>query len=547
MKFPDLSRLFKPKPSNRVQRTPSMASFMGGFTGVMNALERYYKAAKVERTALDWTTNVSHINQITQTSHRTIVARTRHQFANNGFVRRIVAQAEQNIIGEAGVCLQSKHPVEAIRTALETAWDDWGEIETCEVTGQYSWIDLQLAVVRSVELNGEAFLIKVKNRSLNDYGFSLQIIDPQRIPSALLLEANERGNKVINGVEVNAYGKPVAYYLTQKDDQFNAYNQHGGKQSYDRIPAEDCIHIFEADYIGAKRGFPRLASVLPSLYQMEQFEDAAVVNARVGACTSLLLQQSAEMEAPHTPADYEKDENGNIIYPDPKEPTPPTLTPGSSNFLDPGVTATTFDPTYPNNEFGPFRKALLQTVAVGVGCNYSNLASDGNATNFSTMRSFSLIDQDGHMMRQRFIINHLCKLVFKAWLKEALKNGAIAVNGRALGLTQINELKNVAWQARRWPWIDPLKDTVAKTQALQNMTTSVSQVIREQGKDPDDVFREIAGDLKRFADYGIPPELVGKIYGITTSDNGLTEKLLLDTQQDEALVNDNPPTPTNKK
>lgn len=517
------------QPNKRVGKAMAKrAGFVSFFNELLGGMERYYKVARQSRLAVNWDSGLSHIHTITQQSHRTVVARTRQQFANNGYVRRIFQQMEQNVIGENGIVLQSKHPVEAVKNLIELVWAEWGELATCEVTGQYSWVDIQVAVQRSIDMNGEAFLLKVANSTINQYGFALQLIDPQRIPSGLLLEKNENGNRVINGVEVNAYDKPVAYYLTRQDDSINAYNQHSGKQSYERIPADQCIHIFEPDYIGAKRGFPRVASVLGSLYQIGEFEEAAVTNARFGAGSNLVVHTTDDYVAPAPPEHYQVDDKGNPVEPDAGASNVPLpmLEPGVAVQLAPGYKATQYDPTYPNNEFGPFRKALLQTVAVGVGCSYANLASDGQAINFSTMRSFSLEERDGYLLKQQKLITHLCKPVFECFLKEVLKNSLLRLNGKVFKLADFNDLKAVRWQGRRWQWIDPLKDTMAKTQAIKNMTTSISQVIREQGNDPEEVLQEIANDLSVFLKAGIPASLLGNTYGFDKSDNELIKQLL---------------------
>ena len=61
----------------------------------------------------------------------------------------------------------------------------------------------------------------------------------------------------------------------------------------------------------------------------------------------------------------------------------------------------------------------------------------------------------------------------------------------------------VSWQARRWAWVDPQKDMNASIMAINNNITTVSAVIREAGKDPEEVFQERAKEKARLAELGL--------------------------------------------
>jgi capsid protein len=58
----------------------------------------------------------------------------------------------------------------------------------------------------------------------------------------------------------------------------------------------------------------------------------------------------------------------------------------------------------------------------------------------------------------------------------------------------------VTWQPRRWAWIDPSADVTAAEKSKNNMLTSAGAIIREQGKDPQTVWAEIARDTRAMID-----------------------------------------------
>ena len=70
------------------------------------------------------------------------------------------------------------------------------------------------------------------------------------------------------------------------------------------------------------------------------------------------------------------------------------------------------------------------------------------------------------------------------------------------------------WQGRRWPWIDPKSDVTASVTAIRSGLTSMSQVIRDAGGDPEQVRAEIADDLKQMRAAGIDEALISVIVGL---------------------------------
>lgn len=56
---------------------------------------------------------------------------------------------------------------------------------------------------------------------------------------------------------------------------------------------------------------------------------------------------------------------------------------------------------------------------------------------------------------------------------------------------RLEKYAEVSWTMRRWLWVDPVKDVNAATTSVVNGFRSRSDVIREQGRDPEEVWAEI--------------------------------------------------------
>lgn len=72
----------------------------------------------------------------------------------------------------------------------------------------------------------------------------------------------------------------------------------------------------------------------------------------------------------------------------------------------------------------------------------------------------------------------------------------ITDTGKALPLEKLDKFKVHTWQPRSWQWIDPVKDINAAISSIDAGLKSRSDVIRDTGKDPEDVWTEISEENK---------------------------------------------------
>jgi lambda family phage portal protein len=290
-------------------------------------------------------------------------------------------------------------------------------------------------------------------------------------------EERAGGNFVRAGIEFNRYGRPLAYYFSANEGEHYDYSTNG--KTYVRIPADEIIHGFVPDMVGQKRGIPWMATGLFRMRQIGAFEDAAIVAARVGAAKMGIIQ----WKEGHGP-ELEEGEETHI-----------DAEAGVFQEIPSGAELKDWSPQYPNGEFAPFNKAMLRSLASGFGVSYNNLASDLEGVNFSSIRQGTLDEREYWKELQEWLVETLHAPVFDAWLPHALLAGRVKVKGRPLPAERLDQFAAVEWQPRRWTWIDPRADVDAATTSKNNMLISPSQIIREQGKDPQTVWAEHARDV----------------------------------------------------
>ncbi|WP_440682341.1 phage portal protein [Cysteiniphilum halobium] len=417
------------------------------------------------------------IDEMIESQSSAILRRAREAYANNDYVKGYISMACTNIIGHKGIRIQCKSKSDTLNTKTELGFARWSRRGKCDVTGQLSLIDVQLSCVRSLLRDGEFFVLK----HVIDGQLQLQLIDSGRIDVTKRATLSN-GNKVINGVELNHYGKPQAYYLIDDD----------GAETI-RIAAENVIHGFISEYIGQKRGISTIATALIRLGLLKEFETAAVDNARSNA-KSMGFFKKPEGEINYNgigDEDYEDDFDIRTLD-------------DAARFhvIEAGYDFTGFDAQFPSTNFAPFKESILKAISssLGYGVNYINLGNDLKGVSYSSARQGLLSERDAWRMLQTLLIDTLMRPLFESWLDVEYASGRLG-NVSVLSLDSL--IDSVRFQTRSWAWIDPLKDAKGTTESINNHTISLSQAILDAGGDPEDTLNQIAIDNERLKELGI--------------------------------------------
>lgn len=450
---------------------------------------RLFKAASVLRTD-KWATTPQTPDDFISREHRILVARSRQQWANNDYVKNYVRLVRQNVVGPHGIVLQAQAKKQRggkldqdANEAIEAAWAEWCQAKNCDVTGKRSMWKIQRLVMNTTVRDGEFIVRKVFGADAGPWGFALQLIDPQRLPSDYDVSRLVNGGFIRHGIEFNRYGRAVAYHFGSDDESDSAYYAVAGR-GYIKVPAGDIIHGFIEEMVGQRRGLPWASTSLFRLHHLSGFENAAVQNARASASKMGFIEY-AEGFGP----EMDDDEAVEI-----------DAEPLSFHELPMGAKIAEWNPQYPSGEFAVFNKAMLRGAAAGMGVLYNNLAGDLEGVNFSSIRQGTLDERDSWKDVQQWLTETLMQEVFDEWLPRALLAGRIKVRGRALPADRLETYKDITWQGRRWQWIDPRADVQAAIESKNNLLASPGQIIRESGRDPVTVWKESARDVRAMID-----------------------------------------------
>ena len=374
------------------------------------------------------------------------------------------------------------------RQLIEKRWAEWQRKEFCDARGTRNYHTLrQLRLIGAVR-DGDFFIRMVKDPGANKFGFTLQMIAPEwcdRFFNALL----PNGNEVRMGIEYETkpwgIGKVVAYHFIKRqpnDWQFTmqtGFNFIDGSL-HDRIPASEIIHYARPIDADSTRPAPWVASTIPKARQLDQYELAEVIAARSEACKTGWLTSTVVPEGGFA---------GDTPQPDPQNiGRKLTIEAGGLYGLPWGVEFTPNDPTHPSGNFESFRKAMLRSNCAGMpGANYSTMANDYEAINFSAGRLQRLDSNELFKMLQTFDIDNAETPIFENWLEMSLITGAIP-----LPLAKFDKFNNQVFQGRRWQGVDEIKEVNAAALRVANHFSSDQRECADKGLDFEELMFEQA-------------------------------------------------------
>jgi lambda family phage portal protein len=290
----------------------------------------------------------------------------------------------------------------------------------------------------------------------------------------------DNGNEIRMGVEIDRWGRPTAYYFENGmrhpgDFQFPSNTVAGPR--FNRIRAEEIIHLYLVERPGQTRGVPWLASTIERMHHLHGYEQAEVVAAR--ASSSLM----GFITSPEGQLYGDEVQDGERLT---------DFAPGQFKYLQPGESITVPSLNRPGGEFDPFMRAMLRAVAAGVGCSYESISKDFSQTNYSSSRLSLLEERDNWKVLQSWLIDNLHQRVFERWLDLAVLSGTLDLPRYE---TDPEFYRRPRWMPRGWQWVDPAKEVAAAVEAVQAGFKTQAEIIAESGGDIEEVFQQRRREL----------------------------------------------------
>jgi lambda family phage portal protein len=455
---------------------------------------RQYAAAKAGR--LLFSASTTSADAELYSSHRQLRDRSRTLCRDNPYAKRAKQLVVNHIIG-AGMGLQCqiansrKRPVAKLNDAIESAWKDWCEPARCHTGGGLHFSDIERAAMGEIFETGEA-IIRIHARPFGDsrIPLALELIESERLADDYEIQP-QLGGTVRMGIEQDDYGRPLAYYVHRFHRDLT--HRHPRPDEILRIPADQVFHLRLIERWPQTRGVPWMHAAIGRLHQLGEYEDAALVAARIGA-SKVGFFESPDGD-PMAMADGEEaDGTPNL-----------TVEAGQFTQLPPGYKFSSWDPNYPTDGFEPFTRASLRGIAAAVGPCYESLSRDYSQSNYSSSRLALLDDRDLWQILQQWWVRAFRRPLHRQWLMSAVLADSIP------GIKQDDYLANparfeaVKFKARGWRWVDPTKEVNAYKEAERAGYMTKTDIIAQTGggADIEDVLETRRRELDMIAELGL--------------------------------------------
>lgn len=392
--------------------------------------------------------------------------RARDMVRNNGWAKKAARVIRTNVVGKGIKLSVSTNSVRATKKAKQI-WKDWAETTACDFYKRKNIYGIQRQVTNAVFVDGEVLVRQRRNASLTPVPLELQVIEIDLLDSTKMETRLDGGGSINQGVEMDAEGRVVAYWLLSEHP--GSLLSQGSLEST-RVPREEILHIYHEERAGQIRGVTEMAASMIRLRDFDEYEDAQLIKQKVAACFSGFVHGDAD-PLPGDPSldggyDMERVEPGMIEYlPVGKQITFATP-PEASGYEEHG-------------------RRVLQGVSAGMGISYESLTNDLSNVNFSSGRM-------GWIEMHRFIeewqddvaIIQLCTPVWQWFLQAARVRGVLPAKSKFA----------ISWTPPRREMIDPVKETEGLNAQVRAGFVALQDVIRQLGGDPDEVLAKIAED-----------------------------------------------------
>jgi lambda family phage portal protein len=453
-------------------------------------------------------------------SHRKQVARTLLSMERSGFIKNVIEASITMVVG-TGLKISSRPNAKALGWSQEQASNFASDFEalvnawaakpySCDASGFFTFGGLQQAYYLSELTYGEGLsLLPNITRPGNRYSTKVKVLPPSRIVD------KTDGRKIIQGVETDGWGLPIAYYIW-------SYDRHGNEVekrilARDRDGRANVIHRFMPT-IATTRNSPSLRAGMKAFRQFDQYGDANVVQKMVRSIFGAVIKNSipgmaafeglmtsGEMVgAARAPSfDFGKFAAAKSQYYKGHELD--LSNHGRIASLFPGDELDFVESKAANDEFDPIARWLMLEVAGAAGISYESATGDYRSATYSSVRMAGAKEWGTVLRKRNEILAPFCQEVAEALLEEAIYKGTIDVpGGFDFFLEHRDEIARCSWSGPAQPQADEFKAARAAEVQLDAGFAAMQDICDDYGRDYEDMLERQARENQMAADKGLP-------------------------------------------
>jgi len=411
--------------------------------------------------------------QMNSYSRSALRARARDLERNNPMTGSILQAILNNAIG-TGFNMQAQTDNDAFNKRIEELWKEWEHHENCDITQQQSLDDLiKLMVTRKYVDGGIMVTFPLDGRRKIPLTIQLHEVDDL---DSIVEPKDAKGHIVLNGVELDTTGRPIAYWLKQTDpDGFTEIEPR-------RYDAKDVIFLWNRTRVSQFREITAMARTIGITKDLGDYNDAVMFQQKIAACFSAFVETDNTMGAPGRVANQA---DGSRME---------SIEGGSIKYLKAGEHIKGLTPNAQVTDASNFLPLQQRIIAADSGLSLESTSRNVERVNYASARQNLLADQLTYGAIREELIEYLLRPLYKRFVDICYLTGLLEGTGFKYGDSQYYK---AVWLAASLGWIDPLKEAQANAINLANGGKSYQEYCAEQGAD----WRDRIDQMKEVQDY----------------------------------------------
>lgn len=383
--------------------SPAVAGEEAGRQQLQAQTDEYFRFARVDRRTRKFQPAHKSYDAAIYESHDLLTRRVRDQVANNGIFKRAVEVLNDITVGPGMLTFADPFPAKLnfdekeIRPLLEYAlesddlFEEWAEDpDQFDVAGKQSLYDVHRLAFSECGTVGDALLLRCYRPGRDRITpLCYQVIEREQLDTGMDRPATAGQNKIVNGIELDSVGRPVAYHIFDA----HPYDQHtasSGTFLSRPVPAARVLHLYLFNRPSQSCGISWLHAMAQSAFDRDKYLDCELRAAAKGA----LLAVVANLKNPERATlglsddDDAADGYGN-----------PEVVLGSDPLavqLHEDEKVEVVESNRPNANAAPFISMIDHDLACASGLSYYRLTGRYESTSYTAVRGAHL-DDDAHI------------------------------------------------------------------------------------------------------------------------------------------------------
>jgi len=421
-----------------------------------------------------------------------ILRKARYFEKNHALAQKFLELIETNVVG-TGITPTPASSDPAWNAKALAWWEQWSKF--ADLTSRQEFPSLQALIVRAQATDGEIFVYLTNGESGRP---RIQLIEAHRVLSADLPTFRKEGFREIDGVLVDARGRPAFYIVGQDADSL-------GRAAPSRVavlPAEQVVHVFEPSRAGQYRGVSLFHSILHVLHDLDDLQRYEMLAAKDASSRANIVYTDSG-EVPQSVSPIGRPQTSTTASADDRQTYYEKAFGGKTVALRKGDRWDQAESQRPSAAMREFWEYLTDLCCKGVGISYAAVSDYSGKWGGAALRGAVTSDNRFYEIRTRALSSCLQR-IYEYAIGWAINSGEL--------MDPPTDWYRVRWQPPRRASVDIGRESAAILNELRAGIRTYRDVLGELGLDWQEVLRQRAEEEKFVAqlaaEYGVRPSQI---------------------------------------